>query len=387
MNRNRSSRRGVILPLVCVLLVFLMGIVVFCVDVAYMQLARTQLQVATDAAAKAAVQALDSGLSPDDVKLAAIAAAAGNEVGGQPLTLVPEDITLGTSVKQPNGAWVFHPNVTPYTAARVIGDKSDGTASGAVSLFFAGIFGDGKFRPTRVAEASQFEHEIVLCVDRSHSLCFDFDGNDWYYPGIPNRGYIETVYCAEAPMPGSRWEAVDNAIKSFLNIVSDNNATLSQEVGLVTWASEHTSCSTGHTSEAADSNPIMLGTNFTAIRDKITALGADGMPGSTHMHAGLDKAIDVLTNGTNANDEAKKTLILFTDGQWNTGDDPADLIPTAQAENITIHVVSLLDNLDSGELDNIANSTGGQHLQASTPAQLKAAFEVLARSLPVVLTK
>ena len=70
--RFRNRRLGIILPLIAVLAVFIMAIVVFFVDVAYMQLSRTQLQVATDASAKAACEALDAGLSENEVKQVAI---------------------------------------------------------------------------------------------------------------------------------------------------------------------------------------------------------------------------------------------------------------------------------------------------------------------------
>lgn len=46
------------LPLICLMLVAFMVTVIFSVDVAYMQLVKSELRTATDAAAKAAAEAL-----------------------------------------------------------------------------------------------------------------------------------------------------------------------------------------------------------------------------------------------------------------------------------------------------------------------------------------
>ena len=59
-------RRGAMLVLIGLLLLVFMGAVAFSVDVAYMQLTRTQLRIATDAAARAAGDDQFSITSADD---------------------------------------------------------------------------------------------------------------------------------------------------------------------------------------------------------------------------------------------------------------------------------------------------------------------------------
>lgn len=387
--KPNSKRRGVVLPLIAVLTIFIMAMVVFFVDIAFMQLSRTQLQAATDAAAKAACEALDAGLTPDEVRQVAIDVAAANQVAGQPLTLELEDIELGQSVEQSDGSWEFQAGVTPFTAARVTGIKSDDKPSGSVPLFFAGTMGVDSFSPIQTAEASQFEHEVMLCVDRSHSMCFDFTGDDWSYPGPAGDPGIDeegSTYCRRPHKVSSRWAALYNGVSSFLEIAESNGASMQQTVGLVTWASDYTSpCDASMDFPAARLESTM-GYGYSSMDGILATLGNQTMNGGTNMSAGLDMAIMELT-GVNANPAAKKTLILFTDGQWNTGDDPATRIPAAQAANITIHVISLLDNLDPAEMDAIAGATGGVHYRASTAQELLDAFQGLARSLPVVLTK
>lgn len=380
---RRKPKRGVILPLIAILSVFLVGIVVFFVDVAYMQLARTQLQVATDAAAKAGAEALDGGLTQQQVRQIAIDVAALNEVAGQPLLLRNEDIDLGNSSLTGDGSWDFASNVQPINSVNVVGLKNDSAPSGSVPLFFAGAFGVNSFSPTQTATAAQFKHDVMLVVDRSHSMCFDLTGVDWNYPdGVNTAGNTSLRYC-DAPTPGSRWSALYNGVSSFLDICEQTNTSQQQRVGLVTWASEITSCDTTFPAARLEKP---LGFDYNAMDSRMVNLGSGEMPGATNMSAGLDEGIAELT-GSNSSNFAKKTLILFTDGQWNNGADPATRIGTAKAEKITIHVISLLDGLDPAEMNAIAHQTGGIHYQASTAQELLDAFNALARSLPVALTK
>src|SRR5262245_19276120 len=57
---NRQIRRGVLVPLVALMLVFLLGMVAFAIDIGYTALVTTQLQATADAAALAAARDLSS---------------------------------------------------------------------------------------------------------------------------------------------------------------------------------------------------------------------------------------------------------------------------------------------------------------------------------------
>ena len=77
---RRLRRRGAMLILVAVLLIVLIVTVVFSVDVAYMQLTRTQLRSATDAAARAAAESLSRTQDTAQARAAAKAIATKNLV-------------------------------------------------------------------------------------------------------------------------------------------------------------------------------------------------------------------------------------------------------------------------------------------------------------------
>ena len=71
---------GILLPVMAIL-------AAFCINLAKMQLTRTELIVATDCAAKAGGRAFSELQTVDAAKTAAIATAALNSVNGEPLQL------------------------------------------------------------------------------------------------------------------------------------------------------------------------------------------------------------------------------------------------------------------------------------------------------------
>ena len=371
------------MPLIAVLLTFLLVSLVFSVDVAYMQLARTELRAAVDASAKAGAEALTRLQDPALAIDAAVAAAAQNEVSGVPLVLDPANVILGRSTEQDDGTWKFEAGATPYTSVRVKGVKSDGSAAGAVPLFFSKILGSSSFSPEQSATASQFQHEIVLCIDRSHSMTFDLTGVDWSYPSEVS--FDE--YCKAPGATGSRWASLESAVDAFVYGISSGALAQQQKVGVVTWSTEgrYRACGNNYNISAATVE-LPLGNNFAAINSAIQARGNQIMLGGTNMTEGLKSAIDLVI-GTGSNPSAEKTIILFTDGQWNQGGNPIGQANRAKAKSIKIHPVTFMDGVDLADMTAIATATGGTHYHAKTTEELKATFLELARNLPLALTE
>ncbi|MCC7419888.1 MAG: VWA domain-containing protein [Planctomycetaceae bacterium] len=379
-------RRGAALVLVAGSLVVLLAMAMFSVDVAYIQLTRTQLRAATDAAAKAGVDKMGQSQSVDEGIQAAIDMAAMNHVAGRPLHITKGDIEVGRADRQSDGSWNFVPNGKPYSALRVNSEMNEGNQNGAINLFFAGIFGSSKFTPEKISTAARLDQEVCLVLDRSHSMCFDLSGVDWVYPpGIP--GPPSSVQYAPHPTK-SRWAALMGAVDSYLDIVSKTAPT--PRVALVTWASDitETSLESQLTKiiSSAVSFDLPLLTDLKQISQLVHGRADKPMLGATNMAGGIDAGVQVLT-ATNVRPLAVKTMILMTDGLWNRGRNPVEAAQDARAAGIIIHVVSLLPNADSPDLDQIAKITGGRRYRASNAAELKAAFEEIARTAPVMLTE
>ena len=105
--KRRSDRAGAMLPLIAVTLVFLFVAAVFAVDLSRIHVVRSELRTATDAAARAAVEALGRTESEADAIQAALDIAELNLVAGQPLLLDPTRIVFGASVKNDDGSFTF----------------------------------------------------------------------------------------------------------------------------------------------------------------------------------------------------------------------------------------------------------------------------------------
>lgn len=398
-NRTRVSlRKGAMLPLLAAMIMGFLVMSAFSVDVAHMQLVRTQLRVATDAAAKAGAEALARMQSDSAGQAAAIAVAQQNLVGGDPLLLDPGDVTFGRVTQNGNGKWKFHANDTPFTAVRVNGRRTTDSPGGSVPLFFAGVFGSGGFTPVHTATAAHLENEIVIAVDRSHSMCFDMSGGSWAYaPNNPLPSILQNPQnyqqwqrdLTSPPHPsGSRWSALDAAVDVFLDEVS--LVSKPPRVSLVTWASEITSSSyegwlTGRTSPLVTLDTA-LSQNYGPVRTAIGNYGQDVVFGGTDIAAGIDAAVVELTSAS-ARPLANKSIVLMTDGQQTHGRDPLLAAADASASGVVIYTVTFLDAADQTVMQQVATSTGGRHYHASNATQLRNAFQEIARSLPVALVQ
>ncbi|MCA8990017.1 MAG: VWA domain-containing protein [Planctomycetaceae bacterium] len=381
-NREHPRRGAMVVLLAAMMSLFIIG-VVFTVDVAYMQLVRTEVRIAADASAKAGVENLLRTEDGNSAQLAATRILGLNKVAGISRTYNNGDIVLGKVKENGANGWQFHANQTPYNAMEVT-LRLDDNANSSVPLFFARYFGQNNYTPTHKSVAANLVHEIVLCIDRSHSMCFDLSGDDWDYPpGIPNypAGYITPPHAT-----GSRWAKLDVAIQA---IETKNQArSIEPDVGLITWGSDLTLGwgwwpYSGRKFNAV-SIDLSLGKNIDQVNSKIADRYGDIMMGGTNMYAGIDAAIDMLT-ASSTNSLAQKTIILMSDGAWNTGSDPLIAAQEAANENITIHTVSFLSVANQGVMQSIATLTGGKSYSATDAAQLQAAFEELANELPIVL--
>ena len=69
-----------------------------------------------------------------------------NQVAGTSLLLSDGDIQVGRSEPDDSGRWVFNVGGSPPNSVRVLGNRSAGSLSGAVPLFFGAFVGQKSFR-------------------------------------------------------------------------------------------------------------------------------------------------------------------------------------------------------------------------------------------------
>ena len=105
-----DGRRGAAHVLIAAMMLVFLIAAAMSIDFAYMQLVRTELRTATDAAAKAGAEALARTQDANAAKAAAVAYDNLNKVGGRTFQINANDVTLGRVTGQANGTWTFTAN-------------------------------------------------------------------------------------------------------------------------------------------------------------------------------------------------------------------------------------------------------------------------------------
>jgi Ca-activated chloride channel family protein len=373
-SNRRRDRRGAMLVLIAVCLPLLIIMAAFAVDVAWMQLSRTELRTATDAAARAGAKELSMAQSTSAARTRAKAAAKRNLVAGSPLVLTDADIQIGKSVQSgTNTRFTFSNGGAKPNAVRVFGKKTEGSASGPVDLLFSGVLGVDVFEPTESAVSSQLDRDICLVVDRSGSMMWVLTGGSSYPKG--------TKECDPPHPTKSRWGALASAVEAFLQ---ELDTTVQQEnVALASYSSNTTECGNKYKISQIDED---MTPDYSKIRSDMTKLSSKPVKGSTAISAGIDEGIKVLT-GSKTRPFAIKTMIVMTDGIHNQGPEPLLSAKTAATKDITIHTITFSEDADIARMKAVAAAAGGKHFHAEDQAQLIKIFRDIAATLPVLTTE
>lgn len=369
--RTQRQRRGATLVLVAVCLPLILIMAAFAVDVAWMQLVRTELRTATDAASRAGAKILSLSQNEAAARAEAIDAASRNLVAGTPLQVVDADIEVGSSVQATRDSrFVFRAGGAPPNAMRVNGERTASSAGGPVALFLGRVMGVPEFQPQQTAVSTQLDRDICLVVDRSGSMMGRL--TDATVPG-PSCG---------PPHPTlSRWGALHTAVMGF---VDELDATAQREqCGMASYSSANRSCGITYTTSDVNAG---LEFDYALIRSEMTRLSSQPVQGRTNISAGIDNGIVVLTSAR-ARPFALKSMVLMTDGRHNTGPEPVISARRAAVQNIVIHTVTFSNEADFTRMRDVADATGGRHFHAPTAADLERIFREIAATLPVLVTE
>ena len=373
---NAKDRRGAMLVLIALLLPLFLATAAFSVDVAYMQLTRIELRISTDAAARAAGDALSRYQDQGAAIQAAKDLAAANRVAGQPLVLNESDIVFGNSSKSVNGAWVFKAHRQPINSVRINAERTRRSFQGSVPLFFARALGVDDFEPTQTATAVRIDRDICLVVDRSSSMKLRVIGDS------ANMSSSDPRFPLPPDMNDSRWGALDDALQEFLSALQ--STSMIEAVGLVSYASEGTRAGVYNTNSDIDQH---LALDHELVRQAMGQISQRVFNGSTNISAGIDNGVVVLTNPSTARPFAYKTMVLLTDGIYNQGRNPVEAAYEAAAEDIVIHTITFSDNAKQADMQAVAAATGGNHYHAPDAEDLIAIFREIALTIPVMLVE
>jgi Ca-activated chloride channel homolog len=358
-----------VLIAVCLPLCIIMA--AFAVDVAWMQLTRTELRTATDAAARAAAKELSLSQDENKARQRAKDVALRNKVAGDPLKLANADIEIGKGAQAtPTSRFKFTPGGAKPNAVRVTGKRTDGSLSGPVNLLFAGVLGVDQFKPKETATSTQLDRDICLVLDRSGSMMESLTG------GKDPQGDCDPPHPTK-----SRWGALSIAVNSFLDELAKTQQD--EHVGMASYSSDEKDC--GNTYKISQIDSDLVG-DMSTIRNAVAKISSKPVKGRTAISAGLDEGIKVLT-GKKTRPFAVKTIILMTDGIHNLGPEPILSAKEAAKKDIVIHTITFSDDADIKRMSDVAKATGGKHFHAPDAASLVKIFKEIASTLPVLTTE
>ena len=151
----------------------IVGFAALTVDVGVMYNAKADLQRTADAAALAAASrliAFDQGEPTELARQEAIAFAGRNNVFGKSISLEGSDVEFGRAVyNEQSGAYDFVPTDVLPDAVRVRIRLEQGSANGALQLYFARVFGKDYAEMTAEAVAMLVPRDIAVVADLSGS--------------------------------------------------------------------------------------------------------------------------------------------------------------------------------------------------------------------------
>lgn len=373
---HTSHRRGAILPMFALFVPIILVTGAFAINVAWMSLVKTELQICTDTAARAAgrefavTQNLTSSLNRGTQ------AGSVNKVGGRTLNLTSSEIKFGESLLNTTGpdagSYSFQPKtVTQATLGSGIGKVYVNAVDVTVNQTFGFsempmpiplLSAPNGFRPQAQATSSQFERDIVLVLDRSGSM--NEYSTDWagWAPAGPGEAYY-----------GSRWRELADAVRIF-NLILDSTPS-TESVGLATFST-------------TASSDLPLRSSSAQINAAIDAITANFQGGATAIGDGIGIGVSILNDVSLSRPAAKQTIIVMTDGIYNTGAEPVFMAQQAHdIYGITVHAISFSNDADIAKMESVAAAGGGIHYHAVDSAQLNAAFIEIAKSLPTILTR
>jgi Ca-activated chloride channel family protein len=359
------------LVLIAITLPLVVIMAAFALDVAWMQLVRTELRTATDAASRAGAKTLSLKQSVPEARRAAKEAALRNRVAGEPLNLRDSEIQFGIGKQATETSrFNFTAGGSLLNAVRVNGNRTAGSLDGPVDLFLGRVLGVNTFEPRQVATSTQLDRDICLVVDRSGSMMEKIKGNGLAGPT-----------CGPPHPTNSRWGALHTAVDGF---VDELDRTPQQEqCALVTYSSAGSEC--GITFTTSDIN-VPLSLTYGSIRSEMDRLSSRPVKGYTAISAGLDNGNRVLT-GSKIRPFALKSIVLMTDGLHNTGREPIISARESAAKNIVVNTVTFSDDADIARMKAVAEATGGRHFHAPNAKALEDIFREIAKTLPVLTTE
>ena len=254
------------------------------------------------------------------------------------LTLDPANIVFGSASVGADGKYTFEESTAVINSVRVIGDRTETSPDGSVALMFGPIIGTDSFSPTAASAATRLDRDIALVLDKSGSM-----GSN------------------------GRFDALLNGVDVFVN---EMNRSV---------AEEHLSLT------AYDTNPTKLVDMTSDVEAIRTSIATQTPSGFTGIGRALRIGLDSLENDPGSRGAfSLKSVVLMTDGRQNRGVEPMVVAREARDLGVIVHTITFSDGANEDLMRDVASTTGGVHIHASSDQELVDAFQTIARTVQVL---
>ena len=370
LTKRHSVRTGATMILVVILLPALFALSALAINLAYIESANTEIQVAADAAVRSAGRTYAQTGDENQALLAAQEAAARNPIGEFVLPITAMDLDFGTSVRNsPTDPYTFTPTGSGNAVRLVTRTLSSGNGPTLETIF--PFFGSGfTIRTERTAVSTQGVIDIALIVDRSGSMAYAAD-EIAAYPPAPLAAQAGWDFGDPVP-PNARWLDLIASVQVFINELENSP----QE--------DFLSLSVYNTQSAS---PQKLTSQYSDIINKLGQISAQFDAGGTNIGQGIYEGLAAVTNENDSRPHASKVIILMTDGVHNYGTNPLSAANSVADAGVVLFTITFSDEADQATMQQVAEKCGGEHFHAVTAVQLQQAFQEIGRSLPTLLTK
>ncbi len=369
MTHSNNSRAGATMVALVFLLPVLFILAAMAINLAYIQVVNTKVQIVTDAAVRSAGRIYAETGDEAQALVAAQQMSALNPVESIVVPVGASDLEYGLSERDSKDkAYTFTPG-TNGNAVRLTTNSFAAGAGSALQPFFPTFGSTFDIRPTCTATNSQTTLDVAVIVDRSGSMAFA--ANETSGGGTPAAAPSGWSFGDPVP-PNSRWLDLVASVNGFCDELTQTAKV--EKVGLVSYAD-----TAKREENLTDDYTKIANRNF-----KISSVFDGGM---TAVGDAILEAIDAVTEPKHCRPWANNALVLMSDGKHNAGSDPLIAAAAAAAEDIPIYTVSFSAEADQTLMQQIADLTGGTHYHAVNAQQLNDAFRNIARRLPSMLTQ
>lgn len=412
LGSNRTSERtGGIVALMAFLIPVFLLICGISINFALMHLRRTELQIATDAAARAAGRAFSETQEVSAAIDLAVEVGRMNTIGSSPLLINPDEgaaeIVFGVSSRLGNGfgRYQFNPRNrsdiaarrVKATAIRVRGKRTAGSLGGSIEMFLSGFGPFSDFSPEAFSTSTQLDRDIALVLDRSGSMLEykDFPAMEDAIDALLFNGYIneaqrdkakDNIWEREFPwwenFGGTNFfyyfgwwfvfDFFDNDLYEYARDYQDRLgsgrtpayntndpaprhsrwAQLEDAVGEFLGVLDETDQEelvSLITFNSSATRKRQVSTNYSAIiNDVVGVAPKNGTNITAGLQLGADSILDHQAN-PDARFFAAKTIVLLTDGEHTSG----GVMPSAKAQqivnanNVIIHAITFSESVSN----------------------------------------